>query len=356
MRIKLYSVLSLLLIILFSLIQSCGDNTVITTGSLRVRKNVKSLSQPEKLDYVNAVLLLKRTPSPYQAGIFYYDQFVLWHRNAFYCDTNAAHMGPAFCPWHREFLLLFENALRQVSGKNITIPYWDWTDALSLDSVFSINFMGGNGDSTDGWAVNTGPFRQSEWYLNIVDPPQNDPYGFRYLVRRFGSFPNTVLPSAADVQQALVVSNYDVTPWDVRSNISLSFRNNLEGWRGCDSMYCQDSLMNPSCNPTEPHNLHNAVHLWVGGLLNNSKSPPTGTMTLNSSPNDPVFFLHHANIDRLWEQWLELHGRQYQPTSGGPNGHNLNDNMWPYYNIGINVSPAKLLDNKLLGYKYDTQN
>jgi Common central domain of tyrosinase len=41
-----------------------------------------------------------------------------------------------------------------------------------------------------------------------------------------------------------------------------------------------------------------------------------GTM---ASPNDPVFFLHHANVDRLCAKWQAQHGDpDYQPAAGGP--------------------------------------
>ena len=47
-----------------------------------------------------------------------------------------------------------------------------------------------------------------------------------------------------------------------------------------------------------------------------------------TSPNDPVFFLHHCNIDRLWALWQQAHpASAYQPAAGGPPGHNLNDVM-----------------------------
>lgn len=80
-----------------------------------------------------------------------------------------------------------------------------------------------------------------------------------------------------------------------------------------------------------------------------------GTMAANSSPNDPVFFLHHVNIDRIWSQWLAQHGQVYQPESGGPYGHNLNDLMWPYESIGLQVSPGMMLDSRDWGYVYDTE-
>ena len=46
--------------------------------------------------------------------------------------------------------------------------------------------------------------------------------------------------------------------------------------------------------------LHNRVHIWVGG-----------DMGPGTSPNDPVFYLHHCNVDRLWALWQHAH-----PASG----------------------------------------
>jgi tyrosinase-like protein len=39
---------------------------------------------------------------------------------------------------------------------------------------------------------------------------------------------------------------------------------------------------------------HNAVHRAVGG-----------NMAQTNSPSDPLFFLHHANVDRIWSQWQQ---------------------------------------------------
>ena len=66
-------------------------------------------------------------------------------------------------------------------------------------------------------------------------------------------------------------------------------------------------------------------------------------MASNSSPNDPVFFLHHANIDRLWSAWMERHGMSYQPVSGGPVGHNIDDSMWPYSQLGLTITNLALV-------------
>src|SRR5699024_1817973 len=51
--------------------------------SLDIRKNAKSLSSTEKAAYTDAILALKATPSPWDASLSTYDQFVVWHRDAF---------------------------------------------------------------------------------------------------------------------------------------------------------------------------------------------------------------------------------------------------------------------------------
>ena len=75
-----------------------------------------------------------------------------------------------------------------------------------------------------------------------------------------------------------------------------------------------------------------------------------------TSPSDPVFFLNHCNVDRIWEAWMvRVAGRTYAPdgataTSSSP-GHNLNDPMVAL--IGDSLTPAQVLD---AGSFYDYDN
>ena len=48
---------------------------------------------------------------------------------------------------------------------------------------------------------------------------------------------------------------------------------------------------------------HNAIHRAVGG-----------NMAQANSPSDPIFFLHHANIDRIWADWQESTNGQNPPN------------------------------------------
>jgi tyrosinase len=359
--------------------------SVSAPAGLRVRPNAATLSSAQKAAYVNAILALKQQPSPWIQGLSTYDTFVLWHRDAFDCGLNAAHMGAAFLPWHRQYLKLFEEQLQAVDP-TVSLAYWDWTVDDAPDSyLWQDDFMGGNGDPDQGEAVVTGPFAKGSWEILVFDHGDRD--RFPYITRDLGaSALAPTLPTAADVEAALEVGTYDSAPWNATAPIASSFRNTLEGWRDCVEQSCSEvDGVGPTC--TGGHELHNRVHLWVSGefafahelrgghvMASPGASPDAspgatpgaspaalpdtedvfGTMASNSSPNDPVFFLHHANIDRLWSVWMDRHGMSYEPVSGGPVGHNIDDPMWPYTQLGLTITPRMMLDSRALGYVYDS--
>jgi len=83
------------------------------------------------------------------------------------------------------------------------------------------------------------------------------------------------------------------------------------------------------------------VHVWVGG-----------DMGPGSSPNDPVFFLNHCNVDRVWEAWMANNGRIYAPQPGqGPAGHRVDEPMVAI--LGAPLRPQDVLD-PTTWYDYDT--
>ena len=70
--------------------------------------------------------------------------------------------------------------------------------------------------------------------------------------------------------------------------------------------------------------------------------------------NDPVFFLNHCNIDRVWEAWMQQHGRVYVPDQTAPaslKGHRINDQLSSL--ISPPTTPAAVL-NSTSQYVYDT--
>ena len=49
--------------------------------------------------------------------------------------------------------------------------------------------------------------------------------------------------------------------------------------------------------------LHNNVHTWVGGIQGNQAGIMNDIMY---SPADPIFWLHHAFIDKQWSVWQQV--------------------------------------------------
>lgn len=340
----------------------------------RVRKNVKDLTAEEKRDFVEAVLKLKHTPSPFNEQLSWYDQFVVFHKQvtrASIKEHNQGHHNPAFLPWHRKLLMLYEDALREVSGKpDLTLPYWDWTDPASTQAVFSEDFMGPGGDPSDGYAVLSSPFRKGgDWKIEILpDDPKNleraGGKGTTWLVRALGVDSGNLdvcpdnpdklckqysfrLPETRDVEHCLSVPTFDKASWDMYVSPNESFRNCLEGFSG--------DLKDPI------QNMHNIVHDWVAGVFLEGDKIRYGTMEpLETSPNDPVFFLHHANVDRIWSQWEARHPDAYEPNGEGQVGWNPEDTMYPFNQYASDpemtgkhdITVGSMLSIKALHYEY----
>lgn len=303
---------------------------------MAIRKNVRDLTSTEKQNFIRAIKALKASISP-TTGRSIYDEYVLWHSNATLREDpndssgspgfrrNAAHAGPAFNPWHRYYLYRFERQL-QSKVPGVTIPYWDWAQDTAdpfSSPIWSADFLGGNGDPNDGDQVKTGPFALGQW--TIIDQTGNKQSGG--LKRRFGQIASG-LPTQTDVNTAIRETPYDRADWNQLS--SPSHRNRLEGFLGPTGSILQ---------------LHNQVHAWIGGDM----------ISVTTSPNDPVFFLHHCNVDRLWAIWQANNPSQrYQPTSGGPSGHNLFDLMYPWDGRAtrLRTRPAEVLNHRVLGYSY----
>ncbi|BAZ31278.1 tyrosinase [Cylindrospermum sp. NIES-4074] len=368
---------------------------------LAVRKNAVDLTSEEKKDYVNAVKALKNIYTP-GSSISLYDQFVAVHQGAMsilrqdelQTHSDAGHMdnsnnpsnggmnhgigldiahgGSAYLPWHREFILRFEQALQTVNP-NVTLPYWDWSDSKAVDVIFNDDFLGTNGQGETlsirgggtftGGAVQSGAFSEAEgWVLNAELHSDEEGKTLGTSLKRFLRVPpasDYPIPQA-ETDRILLLDDY------------LTFRQVLKGSISIDE----------NGNVIPGGFTHNYIHIFVGGAqIDESKFPvtlkPYGTMSnIPSSPYDPVFWLLHSNVDRLWAEWQDNGhaGSDYYPASGEPYGNNLNDPMWPW-DGGIStpvtklknllsylpvfspddiVRPVDVLDYRKLGYTYQT--
>jgi tyrosinase len=305
-------------LVLAFLLGSCGGGND-SVSSVPQRKNAATLSSAERAEFVATLLRMKTLPSQFEPALSAYDYFVDLHVRAF-AGPSGAHMAPGFLPWHREFLRRFEAEMRRASGNlRLTLPYWDWTDSSSVAAIFSDDFLGGNGDATQSWFVTSGPFRKGNWPMAANYDNTDDEFDDQIdadtpllrdgLQRRFNQNYNVPLPNALQVASLLEVARrYDAAPYDMFADPRQSMRNYLEGsWPSGSAM-------------------HTAVHVWVGAQMQTA-----------SSPNDPVFFLHHANIDRLWSLWQARYGNDSYPADGSHN------DLEPLFQFG-QVTPRQTFD------------
>ncbi|KAJ1562215.1 hypothetical protein HK096_000965 [Nowakowskiella sp. JEL0078] len=215
-----------------------------------VRPNWTDLTEAQKQAYLAAVLALKartkNTVIPYNdPSKLSYDDFVQIHWDA----SAFAHGNDVFWPWHRLFLLRYEQALQTVDP-SVIVAYWD-TAAISQapekSEVFGSSYFGGTGISPN-YCVTTGKF--ANW--KAVVPTSH------CLSRKF------------------------------------------DGGSGkINAFYSSDAtfgLLETSLYGTARKGYESGPH----GRVHNGIS---GDMAQMYSTNDPLFFIHHSNVDRYWSIW-----------------------------------------------------
>lgn len=211
------------------------DKTRPKTG-YKVRKEYRRLTDSERNIFHDTLRKLKTAGQ--------YDSFANLHSGT---NVLSAHNGPNFPGWHRVYLSLFEEAMRQISpGTGVSLPYWDSTLDFDMQEpansiIWSAAFLG-NGDGF----VTTGPF--ANWTTNSLN-----------LMRNVGGF--STLFSKEIINRILTK--------------------------------CRNSeILTPTAEPDFDFELfHGGPHVWVGGQM----------AFLNSAAHDPVFFMHHAYVDYVWE-------------------------------------------------------
>lgn len=207
-------------------------------------------------------------------------------------DTCQSHGGPNdspyhFLPWHRMYVYYLERIVRKVSGNaDFTLPYWNYLDPSQV--ALPSQFR----SSADPVF---GPLYRDNRSQGInTGKPIND--GFTI--------------DATSLDKA---SFYD------QGNVPASgFSNNLNNI------------------------LHGNVHVAIG---NNR-----GMGNVPYAANDPIFWMHHCNIDRMWSSWVAIPGRENPSTS------DWLDRSFVFADENGNRVVCKtsdFLDTTKLNYRYD---
>jgi polyphenol oxidase len=262
-----------------------------------------------------------------------WDQWVMIH--ARHCTeakpgiVDQVHWSWFFLPWHRAYLWFLERQLANVvstvlgeDGSKFALPYWDW---ILHKEIPNTKDRAASGMQSPLFGYD--PAKE--------DMVNNDGLGFDNLALWDGYRKPSVQQPTMDPRNERTIDSKEhveetilyMTPQYVQYMLELDF----EDFAG-KAVPPQSPIPNSDGMGVLEHYPHNNGHDWVGSRL--GKNRDMGT--LRYAALDPIFFMHHANLDRIWS-WY----RGVQPDPKAPWGPNKY--IWgqqPYTFIDIDGSPV----------------
>jgi tyrosinase len=191
---------------------------------------------------------------------------------------------PISCQHHTDLFLPWHRAYLYFFEKTlqdrvagVTLPWWDWAHQQHMPSAYDARRVAGRANALYDSSIQQAGRRSSRESRTSRAPGQDG-----------------LLPSAQEVEA--VLTNRDF----------FTFQAQLES-------------------------IHDGVHMWVGGTMGD----------ISVAAYDPIFWAHHAMIDRSWYLW------QLRHPGAGPPGTILDRALSPFP-----ITVRQTLDVSQLGYDY----
>jgi len=220
----------------------------------------------------------------YWAGFHGFPRWDCWHHARIGNGPTDPYPYDLFLPWHRAYLVYWDNVARDQNSDAVQ-PWWDWSQQTGVPDVYGEEAIDGEANP-----LFSGPTP------DMPDDPARS-------TRRFPGDPAD-LPSTSDVDDLLRLGTF------------VDFSNEIQ-------------------------DIHDRVHGWTGGLNPEDENQGGDMGTIVSASYDPIFWAHHAMIDRLWYIWQARYGINTIPADY------FDQVLAPF---GYTV--AQVLDTTHLGYDY----
>ena len=255
-----------------------------------------------------------------------------WYRNAFIHIFDCPHQNWWFLAWHRGYIGWLEAKIRELSGDpDFALPYWDWTKTPRIPAAM---FNGALDPNNSAFIKSFAVFKsQFTTPVNALfasfSAAQKNVLNARGVGNPTNFFSGMPQPQGMFFDQpnarGLTASNPNLDS-ATKTAVSMStIRGALRastfagpatgsGSAGFASAMAQSHNDNTREGILESQP-HDNVHGSIGG------AGGMAFMVSFMSPIDPIFFLHHANLDRLWDVWTRRQIARNKPTL--PTGANL---------------------------------
>jgi len=227
-----------------------------------IRRNITSISTEERNLFVAAIRQLDSASMVYPnnmglesadgAGNVTYWDMMEEIHKDAHVGGVDVHAGPAFIPWHRAIVNQFEVLLRQVDPR-LSLHYWDWTTNPTAGAVPILGPAGFMGSASGDAGV---PFQDFE---------SSEGGGHSIIWRDVGAGAPGISSDAAILAAASFADFQSLA-----------------------------------------QSAHDSVHGYIGGTI----SAP------HFSFHDPMVFLLHSNLDRLWATWQRAPGHPERLDTG----------------------------------------
>ena len=363
-------IMELFKILFFLLLSIVGDVTALrvtgattnintSTGQRPARKDLRTLqgAGPQFHLYIQALQRFQATSqsslqSWYSVAGIHGRPFRSWDGvSGPYQRGYCTHGSTLFPTWHRPFLALYEQiisghakdiaatyptsnrATYQAAANDLRIPYWDWASDAQIPTSLTATSL--TITTPSGSQSVTNPLRRYNFNPRVGPPdfPTSDGFANAASTTRNSQAQARLNSNAAaltDNIYTLLTRQPNYGPF--ASNAFVQDRDNDYG---------------------NIESIHDGVHGMIGGWMG----------LIGYSSFDPIFFLHHTNIDRFFSMWQALNPNSYvgsQVNEGGtftnrPGGtENVNTPLTPFHSdsgTGLYTSTTAR-STRTFGYTY----
>ncbi|KAJ3319314.1 hypothetical protein HDV06_006422 [Boothiomyces sp. JEL0866] len=249
-------------------------SSVLSCSPGPVRKEWRELSPSQQQAYINAVKKLNQrkddsSDDSSDPATWSFAHFAIVHNNYRKANHNDGKTeAPPFFPWHRIFLHYFEKALKSIDP-SITLPYWDWSQdsqQFLASTVLAQNAFGGQYAPTTGCIIG-GSF--AGWQSAVNGG----------CLKRCPKAGSVLYSSSATAGYLNTSPTFSLLNWQIQ-NIP-----------------------------------HAAVHSNVGGVCADGTQADLFNM---ASAGDPLFYLHHGMVDKIWMLWQDQCPSKFAKAYDGP--------------------------------------
>jgi tyrosinase len=225
-----------------------------------------------------------------------FNQYDCWHHSRVGPGRGTEFSYDLFLPWHRAYLTSFDHIAREQNPAAI-LSWWDWTSTAAHDHGLPASY--------------TDPEVNGQPNPLASGPTPDMPDDPARRTRRFPGDPSE-LPSMTQARPEL--------------GLNLSINDIL-------------ALPQFADFTSQLQNVHDYIHGWTGGTGPDGVGGDMGVVA--TSAFDPIFWAHHAMIDRLWYLWQLKWGTNNVPPDY------LDKTLAPF-----SYTVRDVLDVQTLGYDY----